>query len=62
MSGNILEETMLADDIGSNRVKDVRAREDADLEQAVRAADEPSKAKSLQGPVRGEIPMVQDRM
>ena len=53
---------MLADDIGSNRVKDVRAREDADLEQPVRAADEPSKAKSLQGPVRGEIPMVQDRM
>ena len=35
-----LEEAMLADELGSNRVKDARAREDAYLEQAVREADE----------------------
>ena len=37
-----VEEAMLADDLGSNRVKDAKAREDAYLEQAVRAADEAS--------------------
>ena len=38
-----LEEAMLADELGLNRVKDARVREDADLERAVRAADEASQ-------------------
>ena len=46
---------MLADELGSNRVKDARAREDPYLEQAVRAADEASRAESLQVPARAEI-------
>ena len=45
---------MLADELGSNRVKDARARGDAYLEQTVRAADEASKAESLQVPARVE--------
>ena len=50
-----MEEAVLADELGSNRVKDARAREDAYLEQAVRETDEASKAKSLQVPARIEI-------
>lgn len=41
---------MLEDEFGSNRVKEARAREDAYLEQQVRAADEKSNVESTQVP------------
>ena len=41
-----LEKAMMDDEFGSNRVKEARAREDAYLEQQVRAADEMSKAEA----------------
>ena len=56
-----LEEAMLADELGSNRVKDARAREDAYLEQAVRAADEASKAEASQIPARVEVALDERR-
>ena len=45
---------MLADDLGSNRVKDARAREEAYLEHAVRQADEANRNSTMRMPVINE--------
>ena len=54
-----LEKAMMGDEFGANRIKDARARQDAYLEQQVRAADETSKAEaSKAGSMsRAEAPM-----